>query len=88
MKRQTMVLLLICAALSTGCGSEPKKAEPAPKAETAKPMSEADKLRQKAKIAEAASLIGYDGKDLHKKLDKIIDENEQREKTLRDAGNL
>lgn len=76
---------MICSVFAVGCGSEPKKAEPlkAP----AKEMTEAEKLHQKAKVAEAASLIGYDGKDIRKKLDTIIDENEKHQQMLKDVGN-
>ena len=43
-----------------------------------------DKLRKKANAAEAASMIGYDGKALKKDLNKIIDEREKMDKQLKD----
>lgn len=70
------------------CGNQ--EAAPAPKVEpkAAAPMSQADQRRQKAKVAEAATLIGYDGKAIRRDLDKIIDQQEQSAKQLEDLNNL
>ena len=43
-----------------------------------------DKLRKKANAAEAASMVGYDGKAIKKELNKIIDEREKMDKKLQD----
>ena len=43
-----------------------------------------DKLRKKANAAEAASMVGYDGKAIKKELNKIIDEREKMDKQLSD----
>jgi hypothetical protein len=60
------------------------KAEP----KAVAPLSKSDQMRQKAKVAEAASLIGYDGKAIRRDLDKIIDQHEQSAKQLEDLNNL
>lgn len=82
--------MILCSLLISGCGSEPapKKVEPAKAAAPVKEMSKTDKLHQKAKVAEAASIVGYDGKDIRKKLDTIIDENAKHEQMLKDVGDL
>jgi len=74
--------------MSGCCGNQ--EAAPAPKIEpkAVAPMSQADQMRQKAKVAEAASLIGYDGKAIKRDLDKIIDQHEQSAKQLEDLNNL
>ncbi|MEW6708390.1 MAG: hypothetical protein AB1403_01080 [Candidatus Riflebacteria bacterium] len=84
-----LVSALIGSLFFAGCGSEPaaKPATPAPAA-PAKEMSKTDQLHQKAKVAEAASIVGYDGKDIRQKLDKIIDENAAHEKMLKDVNGL
>ena len=43
-----------------------------------------DQLRKKANVAEAASMVGYDGKAIKKDLNKIIDEREKMDKQLKD----
>ncbi|GAB4266397.1 MAG: hypothetical protein Kow0029_00020 [Candidatus Rifleibacteriota bacterium] len=78
------IILILAAVVCSGCGSEPS---PKPAAPTAKPeskMTKTEQLHQKAKVAEAASLVGYDGKDIRKKLDTIIDENARQQKMLED----
>lgn len=77
-------LILGVSLLITGCGSEPevKKAEPT------KPLTKTEELKRKAKLTEAASIVGYDGKAIHKNLDKIIDENAKHQKMLEDVGDL
>lgn len=81
-----LLLLVVCGFTSgCGCGREPEvKKVPEVKA----PLSKADELRQKAKIAEAASLVGYDGKDIHEKLNKIIDIQEEDAKRLEDLKDI
>lgn len=43
-----------------------------------------DQLRKKANVAEAASMVGYDGKAIKKELNKIIDEREKMDNQLKD----
>ena len=43
-----------------------------------------ENLRKKANVAEAASIVGYDGKAIKKQLNKVIDENEKMNKQLQD----
>ena len=43
-----------------------------------------DELRRKANVAEAASIVGYDGKAIKKDLNKIINESERMSKQLED----
>ncbi len=87
--RLVFLLFLMSAILLGGCCSN-QAAAPAPKVEpkAAAPMSQADQRRQKAKVAEAATLIGYDGKAIRRDLDKIIDQQEQSAKQLEDLNNL
>ncbi|MFZ5951507.1 MAG: hypothetical protein ACOYXC_12435 [Candidatus Rifleibacteriota bacterium] len=88
--KKILLSALVGSLLFAGCGSEPeaKPATPAPAAAPAKEMSKTDQLHQKAKVAEAASIVGYDGKDIRQKLDKIIDENAAHEKMLKDVNDL
>lgn len=82
-----LFLIIGLSLFVSGCGSEPevKKIEPA---QPVKPLTKTEQLHQKAKFTEAASMVGYDGKDIHQKLDKIIDENAAHEKMLKDVGDL
>ncbi|MGM0600872.1 MAG: hypothetical protein ACQETH_13765 [Candidatus Rifleibacteriota bacterium] len=86
-----LLLLCLAALVITGCGgSEPAK-EKQTKVEDkkpVKPMTKTEKLKQKAKVSEAASIIGYDGKKIHKELDQIIDQSAEHKKMLEDAGDL
>jgi uncharacterized protein YceK len=86
-------LIILSSLLLSGCGgsSEPAKEKAAPataakSANSSKEMRKTEKLHQKAKVAEAASLVGYDGKDIRKKLDTIIDANAEHEKMLKNVG--
>lgn len=47
-----------------------------------------DELRRKVNVAEAASVVGYDGKAIKKDLNKIIDESEKMSKQLNDIDGL
>lgn len=82
-KRILSVWLMVVSSLMIGCGGSEKKIEP-PKPE----LSKTDQMRQKAKLAEAASLVGYDGKAIKDNLNKIIDESERSEKQLKDLNDL
>lgn len=86
-------LIIVLSLLIAGCGSSSKpvkkssvSAQAANNLNSGAGMSKADKLHQKAKVAEAASLVGYDGKNIRKKLDTIIDAHAEHEKMLKDIG--
>ena len=86
-----LLLLCLVALVITGCGGSETKKEEQTKVEEkkpAKPMTETEKLKQKAKVSEAASIVGYDGKKIHKQLDQIIDQSAEHKKMLEDAGDL
>lgn len=85
-----MTVIFLISAISVGGCCSRQEAAPAPKAEpkAVAPLSKADQMRQKAKVAEAASLIGYDGKAIRRDLNKIIDQQEQSAKQLEDLNNL
>lgn len=90
--RLLTTLFLMTAILLSGCCSN-REAAPEPPAvklepKAVVPLSKADQMRQKAKIAEAADLIGYDGKAIRRDLNKIIDQHEQSAKQLEDLNNL
>lgn len=85
MKRTFALMIVAAIVAATGCGgaSEVKK-EP----EKKPVLSKSDQMRQKAKIAEAASLVGYDGKAIKENLNKMIDESERSRKELEDLKGL
>lgn len=73
------VLLLITAVcFVAGCGETPKK-------EPKKKLSRVEELHRKAKFTEAAGIVGYDGKAIHKNLDKMIKAREQQTTDLNKA---
>ncbi len=82
-RKIAFVTLFVPFFLLSGCGEAEKKPEP-PK----KVLSKTDQMRQKAKVAEAASLVGYDGKAIKENLNKIIDESEKAEKQLKEINDL
>lgn len=83
--RKALLLAVSIICVCGCCAKEvPVKKEPEVKA----PLSKADELRQKAKIAEAASLVGYDGKAIHADLDKLIDNQEKAAKQLEDMNDI
>ena len=91
--KKSAFLLFVSASLLCGCGAAPeapKTAAPAPAAEKSAgvPLSKADALREKAKFAEAASLVGYDGKAIKEDLNKVIDAQEEAAKRLEDLNNI
>ena len=81
------ILMLALALMINGCGSEPA----AKKKTTAKPkkaLTKTEELHRKARLTEAASIIGYDGKRIRKNLDNIIDQNAKHQKMLEGIGDL
>lgn len=76
-------ILFITLLIAPGCGSEPEKipskVPKVSKNSVSVPKTDAEKikeLRKKANIAEAASIIGYDGKAIKRDLNKLIDKHE------------
>ena len=87
MAYRTMFVLTVVVCLINGCCAGPEAAKPVPPKVEA-PLSKSDQLRQKAKIAEAASLVGYDGKAIKRDLNKIIDQQEESAKRLDELDNF
>jgi uncharacterized protein YceK len=91
--RKILLMLIVSGTFAIcGCGSEPsadeqKKVE-GKKPAAAKEMTKEEKLHKKARITEAASLVGYDGKKIRKDLDKFIDESAKQEKMLKDLDDM
>lgn len=91
MRSRTIFMIMVSACLLSGCCAGPDAAKPVKpevKSEIKAPLSKSDQMRQKAKIAEAASLIGYDGKAINRDLNKIIDAQESSAKQLEDLKGL
>ena len=93
--------LLFCFLFFVGCGSSSSSNnKSADKTQKEKELYETvtknkinsgekvdyDQLRKKANVAEAASMVGYDGKAIKKELNKIIDEREKMDNQLKDLG--
>lgn len=86
MYKKLMMFLGIGILFIAGCGSSEKPVE---KTQVAKPpLSKAEQLKEQAKVAEAASLVGYDGKAIRKDLEKIIDQSEAENKRLKEIDDL
>ncbi len=62
----------------TGCGQRQSKASEQTQA------AESPRGRSETKNLQAAGLVGYDGKQLRKSVDKVLDANDQRNKKLED----
>ncbi len=88
MSFKKIIILLITAFLIPGCCTQTKPVTEVKPAVPAAPLSQADQMRKKANIAEAASLIGYDGKAIKRDLNKIIDQQEKSAKQLEDLKGL
>ena len=91
MKKAGALLMLGACVFFYGCGcgrEEEKKPAEISKIEVKAPLSKSDELRQKAKIAEAASLVGYDGKAIKESLNKFIDNQEIEAKRIEDLKDI
>ncbi len=91
MKKAAVLFLLPATLLMYGCGSgseTPKTATPTATTASGTAMSKTDELKQKAKVAEAASLVGYDGKAIREDLNKIIDIQAEEAKRLEDLKDI
>ncbi|HAE37360.1 MAG TPA: hypothetical protein DCG57_01840 [Candidatus Riflebacteria bacterium] len=91
MRSRAIFMIIASVCLLTGCcaGTDAAKpTQPEVKSEIKQPLSQSDQMRQKAKVAEAASLIGYDGKAINRDLNKIIDEQERSAKQLEELNGL
>ncbi len=79
------LIILFALTLITGCGSEkaPEKTEAAktPK----KPMTKMEKLKKKAEFTKAASMVGYDGKQINKDLNKFLDATQKQNDDFKKA---
>ena len=64
--------IAISMGLILGCGS----GSPAPKARDAAPG------RAETKVVEGVSAVGYNGSQMRKKIDKVIDRTEERTKEI------
>ncbi len=64
--------IAISMGLILGCGS----GSPAPKARDEAPG------RAETKVVEGASAVGYNGSQMRKKIDKVIDRTEERTKEI------
>lgn len=84
MSFRKMIILVIAGFLIPGCCTQSSPAPEAKPAVPAAPMSQADQMRKKANIAEAASLVGYNGKAIKRDLNKLIDQQEKSAKQLED----
>ena len=74
-----MLIVLAATLLVAGCGKEAEK----PKVQA--PETRAETLHRKARAARMGDLVGYDGKQIQKNLDKVIDANEAHVKELEKA---
>ncbi len=90
MKKSGALLFGLLAFFVCGCGSSepPKAAAPVVENSAKEPLSKTDELRKKANFAEAASLVGYDGKAIKESLNKVIDEQEKAAKQLEDLKDI
>ena len=97
-KKKIYICFLSGVLLLVGCGSSNTPTEktvekkvqvnngPAENKSDSSKTVDYDQLRKKANVAEAASMVGYDGKAIKKDLNKIIDEREKMDKQLNDLG--
>ncbi len=79
--KKTMFLLPI-ALMLWGCGSSEPVKKTAPK------LTKTEELKRKANVAEAASLVGYDGKKIKQDLNKIIDASNDSQKQLEGLNDM
>ena len=76
------LLIVLCLVLA-GCGSDNKPRPPA--SATNAPQAVARPGRPDTKAIEAAGMVGYDGKQMRKAVDKALDKTEERNKELENA---
>jgi hypothetical protein len=75
MCRLMCIVFAILFTLSCGSGSPAPKAKGAPEG------------RSETKAVEGASAAGYNGSQMRKKIDKVLDRNDERNKEIeKDAG--
>ncbi|OPY90632.1 MAG: hypothetical protein A4E73_02396 [Syntrophaceae bacterium PtaU1.Bin231] len=67
-----LFVFVISMGLILGCGS----GSPAPKARDAAPG------RAETKAVEAASAVGYNGSQMRKKIDRVLDRNDERNREI------
>lgn len=88
MKKILLSAVILSLLLLNGCCNNSSEESPQPKVNKPEKLSEKEKLHNKAKLAEAATLIGYDGKQIRQNLDKIIDANDEHNKMLKGLEGL
>lgn len=77
LRRLTIPLVAMILFAASGCGDDQPKppAQEAPK----------DQGRPETRKVRAADAVGYDGKALQKSLDKVLDQQDKRNKELQEA---
>lgn len=91
MRKILLPAIISSLLLFSGCCSKSseKSQQPAqPAANKTEKLSDKEKLHNRAKLAEAATLVGYDGKQIRENLDKIIDANDAHKKMFEDLDGL
>lgn len=74
---QCSLMIVISIALLAGCGP----GSPSPKARVATPG------RAETKVVEAASAAGYNGSQMRKKIDRVLDQDDARTRQIeKEAG--
>lgn len=81
--RSAVPLLIILCLVLAGCGSDNKPQPPANA--TNSPQAEAKPGRPDTKAIEAAGMVGYNGKQMRRAVDKALDKTEERNKELENA---
>ncbi|HEX4653124.1 MAG TPA: hypothetical protein VH227_02660 [Candidatus Udaeobacter sp.] len=67
-----IAIVVLAIFLFVGCKEKPKAIDPNGK----------DEARQSTKALEAADLVGYDGKQLRKTTDRILDANDKHNRDI------
>ncbi len=94
MKKALLGVLLAVGLMLSGCGSGSKASQKESKdlnkklqQTTSQNKTDADSLRQKAKVAGSASrVVGYDGNRIDRDLNKIIDKSEDLKSQYKEFG--
>ena len=68
--RLSLFLFVMLFVLSCGSGNPAPKAKGTPEG------------RSETKVVEGASAVGYDGSQMRKKIDKVLDRNDERNKEI------
>jgi outer membrane murein-binding lipoprotein Lpp len=82
------LVVLCCSLMLVGCGGGESEVKKNKTASPTKSLTKTEQLHNKAKVAEAAGIVGYDGKQIREDLDKIIDQNAEHQKMLEDINDM